>query len=327
MSDETTGIIHACSIAGDQTGAPLQGDAIAKMIQDDALAWVHLDANNPASRTWLHTHVIHHLDHIIFDALLEDETRPRIIEFDSGALVILRGVNLNEGADPEDMISIRLWIDENRIISVQRRPLKAVRDLYDSLIAGTGPKNAGDFLAHLTARLCMRMEPIFLDLNDALDDIEETVMENPKTEERQDITNIRKQSIIYRRYMLPQRDVVMHLRNSDFTWIDLTHKRSLQETLDRLIRYLEDLDAVRERAQIIKDELNTALSDGMNRNLYMLSIISAIFLPLGFLTGLLGINVGGIPGADDGSAFWIFCAMLTGIIAVQMLLFKKMKWF
>jgi zinc transporter len=84
---------------------------------------------------------------------------------------------------------------------------------------------------------------------------------------------------------------------------------------------------MRERAQIIKDELTNALSDKMNKNMYMLSVIAAIFLPLGFLTGLLGINVGGIPGSDNGNAFYFFCVMLVGIISLQILLFKKLNWF
>ena len=109
-------------------------------------------------------------------------------------------------------------------------------------------------------------------------------------------------------------------------WLEQTHKRRLQESLDRLIRYIEDLDTIRERAQVVKDELASALADKMNKNLYMLSIVAAIFLPLGFLTGLLGINVGGIPGAENGDAFLIFVGMLIAVVALQMVIFKKLKW-
>ena len=61
----------------------------------------------------------------------------------------------------------------------------------------------------------------------------------------------------------------------------------------------------------------------MNKNLYLLSVIAAVFLPLGFLTGLLGINVGGVPGVDDPSAFWIFSGFLSVVVALQILLFKR----
>ena len=77
----------------------------------------------------------------------------------------------------------------------------------------------------------------------------------------------------------------------------------------------------------MKDELSNALAERMNRNMYVLSVVAAIFLPLGFLTGLLGINVGGIPGADQPLAFWIFVALLAALVAAQVWLFRRMKLF
>lgn len=325
MTDKEA-ILYACAIEGDGSGTLLSGEAISQTLRDDKLAWVHLDAHAPETRPWLEREITY-LDSLIIGALLAEETRPRLLEFGDGALLILRGVNLNENADPEDMVSVRLWVDAHRIISIQRRPLKAVEDIQDQLAAGRGPKNAGDFIAMLAMRLFERMEPTFSALDEQLDDMEELVMDSPDTKERSPITAVRKQAIMFRRYIMPQRDAIAQLRTSGFAWLDQTHKRHLQESLDRVIRYIEDLDAIRDRAQIVKDELTTALSDRMNRNLYVLSVIAAIFLPLGFLTGLLGINVGGIPGADNTQAFWIFSAMLIALVTVQIALFKMLRWF
>ncbi|MFT6059134.1 MAG: zinc transporter [Lentimonas sp.] len=321
------GILLAHQIDNTGQGVALTDDAITNCVQaEDTLAWVHLDVNAPESREWLEQEVSH-LDPIILDALLAGETRPRILEFEHGVLLILRGINLNKNAEPEDMISIRLWIDQSRIITLERRPLKAVADICERLESGRGPKTSGEFITTLSARLFERMEPIFSELDDRLDTIEEQVMDTPDAEHRPEITSIRKETIMYRRYIAPQRDVMAHLRTSEQSWLSQMDKRHLQESLDHVIRYIEDIDTMRERAQIIKDELTNALADKMNKNMYMLSVIAAIFLPLGFLTGLLGINIGGIPGSDNGNAFYLFCAILTGIITLQILLFKKLKWF
>jgi zinc transporter len=320
------GIIHAFAITGDGKGTELTGNQVSETIKADDLAWVHLDANDPEARDWLNKE-ISYLDHIIVDALLAEETRPRLLEFENGALLILRGVNLNKDAQAEDMISIRLWIDEHRIITVQRRPLSSTQDIQERLLAGKGPKNSGDFITTLASRLFERMEPTFSELDTNLDDVEEVVMETPDTSLRQKITSIRKQAIIFRRYIAPQRDVIAYLRTSEQDWLDQMHKRRLQESLDRVVRYIEDLDTIRERAQIVKDELTNALADRMNKNMYMLSIIAAIFLPLGFLTGLLGVNVGGIPGADNADAFYMFSGGLLILVILQFVIFKKLKWF
>lgn len=319
-------ILFAWEFDGDGGGAPLHGDEISKQVKAKTLAWVHMNAAHRDTRTWLRKEVSY-LDDLVLDALLAEETRPRILEFDEGALLILRGMNLNETEHPEDMVSIRLWIDSHRIISLQRRPVKAVRDVEERLKNGKGPKNSGDFLAQLAARLFERMEPVLSALDEATDDIEEKVMDHPSFDERQIIVDIRKQAIMFRRHMSPQRDVMQFLKTSELSWLDKMHKRHIQESYDRVLRYVEDLDAIRERAQIVKDELTNTIADRLNKNMYILSVIAAIFLPLGFLTGLLGINVGGIPGADNPHAFWFFASSLGLLVALQVLLFKKLKWF
>lgn len=318
----------------DSTGLPIAGmplgrealGAVKAALESDDLAWVHLDVSEASSRSWVEAE-LGFLDPLTVEALFAEETRPRILESETGALLILRGVNLNTETEPEDMVSIRLWVDDSRVISVRKRRLKAVTDLREKLLTASGPSNAGEFVTFLASRLFERMEPVFSALDERLDDIEEGVMEEAEAKYRSPITAIRKQAIIFRRYIAPQRDVIAALRNSEKPWLSVADKRRLQESLDRVIRYIEDIDTVRERAQIIKDELANALSDKMNKNLYMLSVVAAVFLPLGFLTGLLGINVGGVPGVDDPSAFWLFCGFLALVVVGQVALFKRWKWF
>ncbi len=324
---EIKGLLHAYSISESGLGTVLKGGKeITEAVESSQLAWVHLDANEPDVNIWLESD-LKCIDSIIVDALVAEEARPRILQFDSGTLLILRGVNLNEDAKPEDMVSIRMWIDKSRIISVRRRRLKAVSDITEKLLSGKGPKNSGEFITMLIGRLFERMEPVFSELDEELNTLEEKIMDTPEAVYRQEINSIRRRSILFRRYMAPQRDVIAALRISDQPWLKLKDKRHLQESLDDIIRYIEDIDSIRERGQIIKDELTNALSDRMNKNLYMLSVVAAIFLPLGFFTGLLGINVGGIPGSENGSAFFVFCAMLVGVVVFQISLFKFLKWF
>lgn len=323
---ENNHIIYACRLNGDGSSTLLEDAQISNAISEEGQVWVHLDAEHPQSRILLEEQ-FPNLDSLVIDALCADETRPRILEFDYGALLILRGVNLNEGAEPNDMVSMRLWIDKDNIVSLRRRKLRAVLDIQGRLKVGKGPKNSGDFVTTLIANLFERMESIFSEIDEKLDSVEETVMESPDTNDRQAVTSIRKDAIMYKRYIAPQRDVIARLRISDQPWLDQMHKRRLQEALDRIIRYAEDLDMIRERAQVVKDELVTGLSDRLNKNMYMLSVVAALFLPLGFLTGLLGINVGGIPGAENDSAFWMFMGILALIIVFQVWLFKKLKWF
>ena len=177
------------------------------------------------------------------------------------------------------------------------------------------------------ARLFKRIEPVLTELDNTTDNIEEALLESFDISLRESIIGVRMQAIMFRRYMIPQRDAIDQLRMADLSWLKNDHRRHLQENYNRVTRYVEDLDTIRERAQIVKDELANMLTDKLNKNTYMLSVIAAVFLPLGFLTGLLGINVGGIPGSDNDYAFAIFCSFLVAVVGIQIIIFKRLKWF
>jgi zinc transporter len=319
-------VLKAYSLAKNSLGEKLTGSKIAKEIKSKNLAWVHLDGSHEEAEKWL-TSECEYLDSIIINGLLAEETRPRIEEINDGLFLILRCVNLSKNSDPEDMISIRMWVDPCRIITVQKRDTKSINDVEKSVISNLAPQNSGDFLCLLLSAIFKRMEPILGSLDEVMDDVEEELIENPNTDLRAKLTKIRKQAIIFRRYMMPQRDLLGRLKSTNLKWLSDLHKRHLQEHYNHNMRYVEDLEAVRERAQIVKDELSNLLSDKINKNMYILSVIAAIFLPLGLLTGLLGINVGGIPGSDNPYGFYIVSGSLAFLVICQVFLFKKLKWF
>ena len=89
---------------------------------------------------------------------------------------------------------------------------------------------------------------------------------------------------------------------------------------------VEDVDAARERASITQEELNNRLAEQMNARMYVLSVVAAIFLPLGFLTGLFGVNVGGIPLAEEPWGFFEISLILGVITLLQILLFRWRRW-
>ncbi len=297
-----------------------------KHIRDNTPIWVHLNLDSPETAVWMREHM--RVDDYVRDAMLAEETRPRCLPVgNDGVLLILRGMNLNENAVPEDMVSVRIWTDGINVVSVRRRQLKAVQDVRSQLAEGKGPKNASHLLCQLVEQLFSRMEPVMRSLDEETDEIEERVLESVDSALRSEITHIRKQAIIFRRYIAPQRDAIGQLRMSELSWLSNVHKNRLQESFNHVTRYVEDLDVVRERAQVIKDEIANSLADRLNHNMYILSVIAAIFLPLGFLTGLLGINVGGIPGADNSVAFLWFCGLLSAIVGFQIWWFKRKRWF
>jgi zinc transporter len=321
--DQSNGLAYAYVLDGQGGGRPLDWAGIRGWSPADGVLWVHLDRHGQASQDWLHRES--GLDPIVCEALLADETRPRCTRIGDGVMTILRGVNLNPGAEPDDMVSLRIWADERRIISLRHRPLQAVRDVVQSLQAGDGPKGSGGFLIRLTGRISDRMAPVLENLDEVIDDLEEQVVESQTHQLRTQLGAVRRQAIALRRYIGPQREAVFQLQNEPLTWLSDQHRVRLREVGDRITRHIEDLDTLRERAAVVHEELAGRLSEQMNKNMYVLSIVAGVFLPLGLLTGLLGINVGGIPGTNSSWAFAIVCGILVFVAVVQIVAFRRLK--
>ncbi len=285
--------------------------------------WVHLDRTSDETEPWLRHSA--GLDPVVIGALVAEETRPRCEPVDGGMVLILRGVNMHAGADPEDMIAIRIWIDTQRVITMRARKLISIDDLRERLDRGEALPSPGALVVAIAELLVRRIGLVIEGLNDAIDQIEEDVLDAPSHELRTRLSRLRRRAIGLRRFLAPQREVVarLHLeRHAAFTDVD---RGRLRELTDRVTRCVEELDASRDRAAVTQEEISGRIADQMNRNMYTLSVVAGIFLPLGLLTGLLGINVGGIPGVDNQWGFTIVCVVLAVLATVAWWVFRRWR--
>lgn len=323
MSEQAE-FVYQTVLNGDQTNSPVD-QVNPSHFEEGKTVWQHIDLSEPSTRLWLEQDA--GLESAVLDVLTAEETRPRSFRVKDGLLVVLRGVNMNPGHNSEDMVSIRLWIEKNRILSVRRRPIMSAQDIRHDLENGQGPRNSGEFLTELIDKMANRIGDFVNGLEDELSDAEERLEVMEPKELRAMLGSVRRQIAAVRRYMAPQRDALDRLNHVETTILDERDRQRLREESDRVSRYLEDLDLARERAVVLQEAFMTQIAQQQNSRMYALSIVTAIFLPLGFLTGLLGINIGGMPGAENPSAFWIFVAGLTVIIGFQIWILKKLKWF
>ena len=317
-------LVYAYLLDGKGFGKALEWSDINTWEPDQGLLWLHLDSQNPEAQNWLENSS--GIGKLTCESLLEKETRPRNILLSDGLLLILRGINCNPGADPDDMVAIRILLNEQRIISMRYRRIKAVQDVQEAIDAGKGPSSAGEFLVMVTDRLTDRMGDVVAEIDDKVDELEDTVLTAESYELRSQLAGLRRTCISLRRYIAPQRDVLTRLLHDQLQWITDLDRAHLREVAERTARFVEDIDSARERAAVTHEELNSRLSEQMNKAMYLLSIIEAIFLTLGLLTGLLGINVGGIPGTESKWAFSLVTAVLVGLAIIMIAWFKKIKW-
>ena len=318
------GLVCAYLLDGRGGGREIGWPEIKTWRAEERLLWVHLDRAGAEAARWLREDS--GLDPLIVRTLLAEDVRPRQLRIGEGLLVTLRGVNLNPGADPEDMVAVRIWLEPTRIVTVRHRRLMAVSDLREVLAAGCGPTCAGAFLVMLSDRLIERMGPVIDELIDEVDRLEDAVVSAHSAKLRGDLARVRREAISLRRYLAPQREVMARLAMEQTSCLAPDHRGLLREISDRTTRFVEDLDAARERAGVVQDELNSLISDQMNRTMYLLTVVAAVLLPPSLLTGLLGINVGGIPGADNPLSFLIVIAIIAFIAIVEVVILRRLKW-
>jgi len=291
----------------------------------EGVVWLHLDYSDPVMAHWVRTES--GVDAVVAETLLAPETRPRSLVHGGGLLVILRGVNLNPGADPEDMVSVRIWMAGNRIISSGQRKLLSIDDLCREIEQGSGPASQGEFLVRLGELMADRIGDVVSDIDYLVDGLETDLLTAEQHELRNALASVRRRNVALRRYLAPQRDALTRLVTERSPLIDDQVRIQLHELTDRTTRYIEDLDEARDRATVTQEELLNRLAEQTNRRMYLLTMVAAIFMPLSFVTGLLGINVGGIPGANDSWGFLVVVGLLAVISVAQWIYFRWRKWF
>ena len=287
----------------------------------DGYRWLHLDLNESSTADWIKET----LGEIPATALLQAETRPRCEPHEDGLILNLRGVNLNPESDPEDMVSLRMWVTENAIVSARVRKVFAADEMRKHAEAGKGPVSIGQFLTELATALANRIEEISLSMEETTDQLEEETLDGELSSANR-ITSVRRAAIKMRRFVHPQREAIANLAELHDWTFSPDELARLREVSNKVKRTVEELDSVRDRLSAIQEHADATRTKTLGRNSYVLSVVAAIFLPLGFLTGLFGVNVGGMPGIESASAFWILTGLsiVTGILLY--LVFKFSKW-
>ncbi len=299
------------------------GVVLDKAKSDERQVWCHLDFMQDDCRSNLESLVIP--EHAI-DALTRLDTRPRTMVYEAGILLILRVVNLNPGQDPNDMVSLRFWIEKDKVISLRHRRVLSTQDVKEEIIQGKGPKNSSELLSTIIEHIADRIADYVDAMEARMLQFEEGSIIDNIVKTRADVSTLRREAAMVRRYLAPQREAMEALHRLGGAILGKAELLYIQELSDRMTRYVEDLDLVREKAIVLQEELMNMMAQQQNERMYVLSIVAAIFLPISFVTGLFGMNVAGLPGVETPEGFlYVFSGMVV-VVVVILGLFRLKKW-
>lgn len=307
----------------------LDGQGGARAIDNDARidkhqpCWLHLNYTNEESADWLSASPL--LPNTVRDALSGESQRPRVSRLGEGALITLRCINGSTDERPDQLVAMRLYINESLIITTRQRKVLALDDVVNDLKEANGPTDCGSWIVSVCDALTDHTSEFIEHLHDRIIELEDNLLDQ-QIPPRGALALLRKQLIVMRRYMAPQRDVYARLSNERISWMSDDQRRLMQDVAERLGRILDEIDACIARTAVMADEISQLMQEAMGRRTYTMSVMAMVFLPSTFLTGLFGVNLGGIPGGEWHLGFGIFCALLILLIAGATWWLRHSKW-
>lgn len=283
--------------------------------------WWHFDLSDPALPPWL----MERLPAIPAGALMQPETRPRCDRFENGIMLNLRGINLNEGQETDQMVSVRMWVDDDVVITVRLRRVFAIDEIRQRAAANDAPRSTAAFIEALVERLTVKIQAEVMKIA-KLTEFYEADLEDDSTPAPRDLPVARRSVIKLRRYLEPQQTALNRLVEINLPIVPEPDAMKLRELANRTTIAVEELKALQERIVTVQDEHDLHVAGKQARHGYVLSVAAAIFLPLGFLTGLFGVNIGGMPGVGDPQAFAILCLSMAVLALALVLVLKWIRW-
>lgn len=326
------GLRFALLLDGKGGCTPLTMAGVSAWTPADGTVWCHFERDHPATSDWVTEKG--GFDPLVAEALIAEDSRPRVEPIDDGLLIILRGLcatppdEAEEAREDVDLVPLHIWVDEKRLVSLRDSGhyLTALRDIRLALETGKGPRSTGELLAMVSDKLVRDLEPVLDQMDEEVDVLDDLVFDGEAGEVRERLKLLRRRSVQLKRYLAPQRDALSRIEHDDAPWLTGRDKLRMREVIDKLMRFIEYLDSIRDRTGILHDDLSTVISERIAHNSNRLAALAALLLPPSLIAGLFGMNVGGIPGVHDGYAFLLVVALVMILSAVTLFVLKRINW-
>jgi zinc transporter len=297
--------------------------ASASLAAASQFIWIHLPLEE-STPSWLNR--IEDLPPAARDYFIQPTEYARLVTAGDGLLMTLRGLEQDSGSATVEFPAIRVWLESHRLITAATTTPAAIKELHADLQLGVGPEGHADFLGRLALLLIRDLGALLDEKSITLDLMESRILNHETDHLGPDLNAVRLLMLRINRHIAPQRTLLHELLQQDgrYRLGSEETRAKLQQASERVDDRLERLAGLREHCRDLQEAVVDQQSQQMNNALYLLSLYTALFLPMGVLTGLLGINVAGIPGDKSPWGFWIVCLLLVVFGVAGYAMFKKL---
>lgn len=284
--------------------------------------WLHFNLADRRARDWLTEHG--DLPGPTLDAFLDLDPHIHLQVLPEGLVAVLGDLSYGFDAGDDGFGTLAVYVDSRRMISGRRAALKAVDRLRRELLGGREVAAPIEMLEQLIECLTETFSGVVAKLEKSVEDAEDEVLAGSFKNQGPGLGRLRWLLARLRRHLSANRSALSALSSRHPPLCNAEQRQSLMQAIERLSGVAQDLELVQERARLLQEEIGRRLGEATGRNLYVLSILTTTLLPITLITGIFGMNLGGIPWATHPHGFaYVTMGIVSGVAVALFLLWRR----
>jgi zinc transporter len=297
---------------------------VASLQRHDVLTWLHFNLSDARARRWLlQAPFVPQL----LREVLERHDENRAVELAGrDLLLVINDFTYEDDSDPSEVASLWCLASVQRLITARLHPLKSPDELRARLRDGGSASSGIELLGQLLELRTARLRRLAEEMTQLLDRVEDEILAGNIKQQREQLGRTRRLCARLRRQFAPERSDMGKFLHRSLEQLGAVDRDHLQEYNDALGFVLEEIAECYERAKLLQEELASRVAENTGRNLYVLSILTAVLLPMTLVTGVFGMNVAGLPGLQDPAAFarvlWLIVA--SGAVTLAVFFWRRL---
>jgi magnesium transporter len=290
-------------------------------LKENRLLWLDLDDTSDEVLTLLRE--VFKIHPLAVEDVKEFNQRPKIEDYDDFVSIVAYGAR--ELGEP--LVEVHCFYAEHFLVSVHRDPVPAVGDACRTLTRLHTDRRLVALYRLLDA-LVDTMFPYLAAFDDRIDEVQDQIFENPKEEQLAQLFAMKRQLVDMRKMVTPQRDMTSSMLSQQIPGMTTETERYVRDLHDHLIRISDMVDSYRDLLGGSLDAYMSMVSNRLNDVMKQLTIIATVFLPLTFLTGFFGQNLGWLVNRIGSlDAFLLFGVGLNLLaVAALVIMFRRRGW-
>lgn len=294
---------------------PIDGHA-DDLVTIDKPIWLHFSLVDTRARAFLEQRAP--MPEEARQVLVEPRARVHLQVFQDSFVTVLGDLHHDFDADPDGFGVLRVYVDEHRMITCREHRLTCIDRLRLRLQGVDESHSTFGLFEELLHELVEGFARVCGKLSGTIEDAEDEILAGRFKDQRSDLGRVRRLLARLRRHVNANRSALLALPKR-LSVLDADQRQRLREVIELLDAVGQDLELVTERARLLQEEIAGRLGEATNRNLYLLSILTTTLLPITLITGIFGMNVGGLPFGGSNHGFWsvvvIMGATVLGTLA------------